>query len=74
MELDRNALHESRKAVAQGIAENLTRYGDLGNPVIGYGTHGTVSHIVRMGNASATLPMPPNRETSAASTSSQNAI
>lgn len=51
MELDRNALHESRKAVAQGIADNLTRYGDLGNPISGDGTHGTASHIVRMGNA-----------------------
>ena len=51
MELDRNALHESRKAVAQKIAENLLLYGDLEAPNSGYGSHGTQDHIVAMGSA-----------------------
>jgi hypothetical protein len=51
MEFDFKALRESRKAVAQKIAENLLLYGDLEAPNSGYGSHGTQDHIVAMGSA-----------------------
>ena len=51
MEFDFKTLRESRKAVAQKIAENLLLYGDLEAPNSGYGSHGTQDHIVAMGSA-----------------------
>jgi len=51
MEFDFKTLRESRKAVAQKIAENLLLYGDLEAPNSGYGSHGTQGHIVAMGSA-----------------------
>lgn len=51
MEFDFKTLRESRKAVAQKIAEDLLLYGDLEAPNSGYGSHGTQDHIVAMGSA-----------------------